>query len=146
MTKAGVADVYVFDGTEGILLEVKPDAHLWPRIHEAWDEFMGFVASKSAPPLSKGDVRQRSDSDWTAAAAHYLETKLFADQAQRALAEAKELLVALASHTSETGAGVTVTRYWKTGAIDYKKVPELKALDLEQYRGAPREETRVTAA
>ena len=107
---------------------------------------MGFVSSKSPPPLSKGDVRERSDSEWATAAAYYLETKLFADQAQKALAEAKETLVALASHTSEMGGGVTVTRYWKQGAIDYKKVPGLTALDLDQYRGAPREEVRVTTA
>ncbi|MEO9161595.1 MAG: hypothetical protein ABI349_04230 [Casimicrobiaceae bacterium] len=41
---------------------------------------------------------------------------------------------------------MTVTRYWKAGAIDYKKIPELKALELEAYRGAPREETRISVA
>ena len=60
------------------------------------------------------------------------------------LGAAKQRLVALASHTSETGSGVTVTRYWKSGAIDYKKVPELNAVDLQNYRRAAREETRVT--
>jgi len=143
VTKAEVADLYVFDGSAGILLEVRPDASAWPRIRTAWDEFVRFVALKSPPPLSKGDVRERSDAEWTAAAAHYLETKLFVDQAEKALTEAKGALVALTNHTSETGGGVTVTRYWKTGAIDYKKIPELKALDLDQYRGALREETRV---
>ena len=39
---------------------------------------------------------------------------------------------------------MSVSRYWKTGAVDYKKVPELAGVDLEQYRGAEREETRVT--
>ena len=53
----------------------------------------------------------------------------------KALDEAKAKLVGLASHTSESGGGVSVTRYWKSGTIDYKKIPELKALDLEQYRG-----------
>jgi putative phage-type endonuclease len=144
VTKADVADVFIFDSTDGILLEVPPKPETWPRIHTAWDEFMSFVASKSPPPLSKGDVRERNDSDWTTAAAHYLETKLFAEQAQKALAEAKETLVALASHTSETGSGVTITRYWKQGAIQYGKIAELKTLDLEQYRATPREETRIT--
>jgi putative phage-type endonuclease len=144
VTKAALADVFVFDGAEGILLQVSPDASTWPRIHEAWNAFAAFIASKTAPPLSKGDVRERSDAEWNAAATQYLETKVSAEQAQKALTEAKDQLVGLASHTSETGAGVTVTRYWKQGAIDYKKIPELKALDVEQYRGAQREETRVT--
>jgi predicted phage-related endonuclease len=144
VTEAAVADVYIFDGSEGILLEIVPEPDTWPRIHEAWDKFAVFLASRTPPPLSNGDVRERSDAEWTAAARHFIETKRFVDQAQSALAEAKDRLVALASHTSETGGGVTVTRYWKSGAIDYKKVPELEALDLEKHRGAPREETRVT--
>lgn len=146
VTKAAIADVFVFDGEEGILLEVTPQPATWPRIHTGWDEFMAFVTSKSPPPLSSGDVRQRSDTEWAAAAAHYLETKLFADQGQKALAEAKDRLIALASHTSESGGGVTVTRYWKQGSIEYRKIPELEALDLEQHRGASRQETRVTTA
>ena len=36
--------------------------------------------------------------------------------------------------------------YWKNGTIDYKKIPELSTLDVEQYRGAGREEVRVVAA
>jgi hypothetical protein len=37
-----------------------------------------------------------------------------------------------------------VTRYWKTGNVDYKKVVELRGVDLEAYRGKGREEVRVT--
>jgi putative phage-type endonuclease len=144
VTKAALADVFVFDGADGVLLEVAPDASTWPRIHEDWNTFAAFITSKTAPPFSKGDVRERGDPDWNSAATHYLETKLFAEQTQKALGEARDRLVALASHTSETGGGVTVTRFWKTGPIDYKKIPELKALDLESYRGPAREETRVT--
>lgn len=34
VTKAEIADVYVFDGTEGLLLEVQPQPDTWPRIHD----------------------------------------------------------------------------------------------------------------
>jgi len=145
VTKASVADVFVFDGSEGILLEIAPAPETWPRIRAAWDKFAVFLASKTPPPLSKVDVRERIDTEWTTAASRYLEAKLFADQAQKAFTEAKDRLVALASHTSETGGGVTITRYWKRGTIEYAKIPELDALDLEKYRSASREETRVTA-
>src|SRR5438552_136263 len=144
VSEAEVADVWVFDGSGGVLLEVVPDPGAWTLLRDAWDGFWEYLVSKSPPPLSKGDVRERGDSEWAAAARNYVETKLFADQARKSLAESKEVLVALTSHTSESGGGVTATRYWKTGAIEYKKIPELKGFDLEQYRGAPREETRVT--
>ena len=44
------------------------------------------------------------------------------------------------------GAGVQVTRFWKAGSVDYKKVPELTGVELEKYRGPAREEVRVSVA
>ena len=41
---------------------------------------------------------------------------------------------------------MSVTRYWKPGNVDYKRVVELKGVDLELYRGKGREEVRVTMA
>jgi len=38
-----------------------------------------------------------------------------------------------------------VTRFWKVGNVDYKKVPALKDMDLSLYRGKAREEVRVTS-
>jgi hypothetical protein len=37
-----------------------------------------------------------------------------------------------------------VTRYWKAGSVDYKRVPELASVDLDAYRQKGRWETRVT--
>jgi hypothetical protein len=53
--------------------------------------------------------------------------------------------VNLASHASESGQGVTVTRFFKQENIEYKKVPELKVVDLDRYRAAARMEVRVSA-
>jgi putative phage-type endonuclease len=143
VTNADVADVYVFDGTDGVLLEIAPQPETWPRIHEAWDRFMGFVAKSEPPPLTERDVRLRDDAEWAEAAQAYIEARRAADAVQKTLEDAKGRLIALTSHSSEAGRGVTVTRYWKLGSIDYKKVPELAGIDLEQYRGCEREETRV---
>jgi putative phage-type endonuclease len=146
VSRAEIVDVFIFDGSDGILLEVLPDPTAWPRIHEGWDAFAQYMATKTPPPLCDRDKRTREDSEWLSAAAHYLDIKLAAEQAQKALSEAKERLAAMTAHTSESGGGVTVTRYWKAGAIEYKRIPELQALNLEQYRGEPREEVRITVA
>lgn len=58
--------------------------------------------------------------------------------------EAKAQLTALARHAKEQGGGVSVTRVWKRGVIDYKRIPELAGVDLERYRGPARHEVRVT--
>jgi putative phage-type endonuclease len=146
VAKSEIADVFVFDGKEGLRIEVRPDAASWARIRKAWDAFWPYVSQRTPPPLAQGDVVQRDDEEWREAAFTYAAARRTADDAQRVLDEAKAQLIALATHTSEAGGGITVTRYWKKGAIEYKRVPELRGVDLEQYRGEPREETRVSVA
>ena len=89
-------------------------------------------------------IRDRHDPVWKLAAGLYVSAKRKAEEAASELETLRERLVALASHASETGFGVSVTRYFKQGNVDYKKVPELKEVDLDNYRGAGREEVRVT--
>lgn len=140
---AEIAHLYVFDGTRGLLLPIERDEDTMQRIRDGWDQFQVFMDSDSPPPLTDADTVIRSDVAWTVAARAFSEAKAAVDSADAVLAQAREVLVALAQHPKEQGAGVSVTRYWKTGAIDYKRVPALQGLDLSGYRGKSREEVRV---
>ncbi|MEO9161594.1 MAG: YqaJ viral recombinase family protein, partial [Casimicrobiaceae bacterium] len=75
VTKADIADVYIFDGTEGVVFPVAPYPDCWPRIQAAWDEFMRYVIEAQAPPLTDRDTRIRDDSEWLEAAAKYIELR-----------------------------------------------------------------------
>jgi len=141
---ATMAHLYVFDGTEGILLRVKKIADAQARIHAAWEAFWPFMATDTPPPPSDKDKVSRLDPPWQAAAQDYLALKVESDAVAEKLELAKAVLVGLAKHPSETGSGVTVTRFWKQGNVDYKKVPELAGVELGAYRGKAREEVRVS--
>ena len=143
---AALAHLWVFDGTQGLLRPIEPIDHAMQRIRDGWDAFQSYLDSDTPPPLTDADTVQRSDAAWTAAAQAFAEAKRATDLADAALAKARDELVALTCHPREQGAGVTVTRYWKAGNVDYKKVPALQGLDLGLYRGKAREEVRVTAA
>jgi putative phage-type endonuclease len=143
VTKADVADVFIFDGSEGVIFPVAPDPDAWPRIHAGWDDFACYVAEAQAPPLTDRDTRIRDDPEWLEAAARYVGLRTAYDELSAQVDTAKSQLTALATHAREQGGGVSVTRAWKRGAIDYKRVPELAGVDLEQYRGTQREDTRV---
>src|SRR5206468_1970150 len=134
------------DGTEGIQLEVTPDPNAWPQIHTAWDAFMRCVTDAQAPPLTARDTRVRDDSEWLSAAAAYLELRTACDALGSNLEEAKAKLVGLTGHAKEQGGGVSVMRLWRRGGVDYKRIPELATVDLEKYRSAAREETRILLA
>ena len=144
VSKAQTGHLYIFDGTDGILLEVIPCPERWQAIHEAWDGFMRCIETDTPPPLTERDKVTRSDAAWQAAAERYAQLKAEAELMAGRLDTAKEALVALASHPSEAGFGVSVTRYWKAGSVEYKRVPELVGVDLDGYRQKGRWETRVT--
>ena len=144
VSKALLAHVYVWDGRQGIVLEQRPEPGRWARIRAGWDQFMEFVRTDQPPPVTRGDAVLREDAEWQRAAHVFIELKRAADEAALRADAAKQRLIALTRHSSEQGAGVSVSRYWKSGTVDYKRVPQLTGVDLEQYRAAPREETRVT--
>ena len=58
--------------------------------------------------------------------------------------EARATLVALADHPSVEGGGIVLTQFWRAGAVDYRKIPQLRDVDLSAYRGTSRLETRIT--
>jgi putative phage-type endonuclease len=138
------AHLWVFDGERGLLHTITPDAAAAAMIRDAWDAFMRFIDEDTPPPLTVPDTVHREDSEWNSAAAAYLAAKRCADEAAASLDLARQQLVALAQHPREQGSGVTVTRYWKAGAVDYKRVPQLQGVALDPYRTRAREETRIT--
>lgn len=140
---AKLAHLWVFDGTQGLLLEVAARTERWQEIRSAWDQFVQFLDSDTPPPLTERDSRVRDDEVWRDAAARYLAAKNQGEVCTANLDEAKAALVALTSHPSESGCGVSVSQFWKRGSVDYKRVPALKGVDLEAYRGPSRMETRV---
>ena len=107
---------------------------------------MSIFSTRPRTPLFRDNLstRQRSDTPWQQAARAFALAKRQADDAAATLEAARGALLALAQHPKESGAGVTVTRFWKAGSVDYKKVPQLQGVDLEAYRRKGAEEVRIS--
>ncbi len=144
VAQAQLAHLFVFDGRDGLLLEVKPQPDVWPHIHDAWNAFAQFVRDDQPPPLTERDTVTRQDPEWEVAARDYIALKRSADEAAEKLDEAKLRLLSLATHARVEGCGVSVTRFFKQGSVDYKRVPQLQGVELDSYRGPAREEARIT--
>jgi putative phage-type endonuclease len=142
---AALAHLWVFDGSQGLLIPIDRDEAAMEAIRRGWDAFQVCLSTDTPPPLTDADTVVREDGAWQSAANAFAVAKVAADAADSVLAQAREALVALAQHPKETGAGVSVTRFWKQGSVAYAKLPELQGVDLEKYRGKAREEVRVTA-
>jgi putative phage-type endonuclease len=140
---ATTAHLWVYDGTKGLLHAIERDETAMARVQTAWDEFQRFLDNDTPPPLTEADTVVRRDQAWMQAAQAFQAAKQAADAAGERLEQARLALLSLATHSKETGAGVTVTRFWKAGAVDYKKIPALQGLDLSPWRGKGREEARI---
>ncbi len=140
---ARTAHLWVFDGTRGVLVIIERDEALMEAIKMAWDGFQPHLDGDTPPALSEADTRVRTDQVWQEAAQRYSELKRQADAVVEQLEQARQALLALAEHTKESGAGVAVSRYWKQGNVEYKRIPALQGLDLSPYRGKARQEVRV---
>jgi hypothetical protein len=146
VSKARYAYLWDYDGQQGIGLTIEPDEVAFAQIRAAWEIFQPYLENDTPPPMTDQDTLTRSDYMWEQAAAEYLSCKAASDEAQAKADEAKAKLIAMTAHSRESGYGVSVTRYWKVGNVDYKKVPALAGVDLDLYRGKMREEVRVTVA
>ena len=143
---AKTAYLWVYDGQQGVGISIEPNLETFAQIKTAWEAFQLYIDHDTPPPLTEQDTVTRYDAEWQQAAEAYLTSKAVSDEAEATLAEAKAKLISLTSHSRESGFGISVTKYWKQGNVDYKKVPQLQNVDLELYRGKMREEVRVTIA
>lgn len=130
------AHLWVFDGTDGLLLNVEKDEVSQQRIRKAWEVFQTYVDTDTPPLLSERDSELREDAEWISAAQLYRDAKFRCDEAAKELEVTKAALLCLSSdHPSIKGGGVTVSRFWKAGSVDIKKIPQVTEVDLDQYRG-----------
>lgn len=96
------------------------------------------MASDTQPPLTDKDKVMREDAARQAAAKSYKAPKAKSDAVADKLDASMAALIELPNHNSETGAHVTVTRFWRQGSVDYKKVPgrcETGAISLQGAGG-----------
>ena len=143
---AARAHLWVFDGGKGLLLAIERDDAAMAAIRDAWDSFWPFIATGTPPPLADSDAVQRVDEAWLTAARAYGEAKRAAQMADCALEDARQRVIGLTTHPREEGGGISVTRYWKAGTVDYKKIVCVHDVDVAAYRGPAREESRVSAS
>lgn len=125
--------------------DVFPDTAMHERIRQAWHEFLPFIDSDTPPPMTDRDVIERSDPEWSDAAQAYRMAKAALKNAENAEKSARERLQELAGEQSAKGCGVTCSRFWVAGNVDYRAALP-KDIDLEPYRKPGRFQYRVTEA
>lgn len=108
-----------------------------PRIKAFWDLYKKTIADEElyAPMLAsnKKEYIEREDDLFVFAALAYQNAIAEQKAAEEKVEEARKKLLEICTENTK-GAGITVYQTERKGAVDYRKIPQLDGVDLEQYR------------
>ena len=131
------AHYWSFHGTDGILVEIRPDKEYAKRLVEAEAAFWQLVKENRWPELANEEQDLGADPKWRHAALRYREVRLRLENAASEEHELRATLERMATARRTYGCGVEVLKSSRKGAVDYAAVPELRGVNLEPYRKPP---------
>jgi len=137
VSKAERAHYWSFDGSDGILVETRPDREYAKRLVEAQVAFWQLVKEDRWPESANEELDLSADIKWRRVALRYREVRLRLENAAAQELELRAALRCMATARRTYGCGVEVVKSSRKGAVDYSAVPELRGVNLEPYRKPP---------
>lgn len=138
VTGAEKAFYYSYDGTNGICIEVLPDPEFKDTFMPKAREFWRCVAFSEAPALQDSDYSDMSfDPSWANLATSYREVSEKIKMLEEQKDNYRNQLLNLCQDRNCAGNGIKVMKMNIKGRIAYDNIPELKMINLDQYRKKP---------
>lgn len=114
-------------------VEVEPNEFDQKRLCQAWTEFEAMMKDEEFIDSLSIDERD-DDKDFLNAAQAYKQALEDFEKIKAVTEARKKELIDKCSKLKTVGGGLSVTKTQRVGAVDYKKIPELKDIDLNKYR------------
>ena len=134
-TESVLLCVYAKDKDIIQITEVEIDPKWKEELIAAWEQFGDAMENFEAPALTKKDYVENESEQWLEQAKLYNELKEQKAAIEEQLKQVKNYLIEQAEGQPTKGGGVTVYPVTRKGNVQYKKIPELEGVDLDQYRG-----------
>lgn len=125
-------------------VEVVRDDELINRMVEQANNFLLMVENLTPPPLTDKDYQPLYHETYRKYIKEYNEYNELALHYRKLADECKEKFIKQCGHKSSMGDGWKLTKYSVKGAVDYKRIPELVGVNLDQYRKPDTESYRLT--
>ena len=107
--------------------------------------FMECIYSNTAPEKTEKDIIDCSgDEEYAFLEKEYMQAYNMSQQAEKEKERTRLALIEYAKKRRIKGEFLQVSKYLKSGTIDYKKIPEIQYLNLDKYRSPPVECYRIT--
>lgn len=135
---------FSFDGQNGVTLRVEKDPTLCNSLFSMEQKFWLSILNKEPPELCERDYIQKTDENWLTLANRWKQIRDRTKELEQEEERVKSALIYLADQQNAQGGGIRVQTVSRKGVVDYSKVPELKGVDLEQYRKPITQTFRIT--
>jgi putative phage-type endonuclease len=133
-----------FDGEEIFIVLVEPCKKDQAKLLSACSEFWEYVKNDKPPPLSDKDWLKIDDEKKLELADKWVVIKNKLDDLKKALDETKEELLKDLPHSRVICGSLKIQKVIRKGAVDYKSIPELMNVDVDNFRKPDSESWRIT--
>ncbi len=135
---------FFFDGKNGYPIEVYRDTKYITQLNEAEERFWGNLQDFIPPALTVKDYETHESEARLKLAKEWIEVNESLTILEKREKELKEALIADAGERNTVGGGIKILMSGRAGNVDYKAIPELKRVNLEEYRKPAVKFFRVT--
>jgi putative phage-type endonuclease len=126
--------------SEGLVIPVeRNDVFINNALIPALEKFWDCLINRKEPEFQDGDYKEHTDPEWINAASEWENLAAQIRSLTEKQDAVKGRLVEMADGFNSVGGGIKLVKAKRKGNVDYAKIPELKVLDLNQYRKADTE-------
>jgi putative phage-type endonuclease len=134
---------YSFDGHKGVTLVVFRDDKYIKELIEKEKEFYECVKQLKMPDYVPRGFELRQCGTWMNVASEWKQVHEQIKELEKKEEFLRGCLIEFSYGKNSIGGGVRVSVSERPGTIDYKKIPELKGVDLEKYRKPSKPSWRI---
>ena len=135
---ADICHFYSFDGLDGALVRVNRDSsYINDQLLPSLIEFRRRIIERDPPELSERDYKKCTNQKVLDLVSEYAMLSLKAKETEGQMKLIKQEIFAAVKHSRVLAGSAKIISYWRRGSVDYKKIPQLKGVDLEPFRKAP---------
>jgi putative phage-type endonuclease len=106
-------------------------------------EFFKCLVDLEPPSLTIKDYQYMDHQEWTDISKEYLKVKFDIQSLQQKEENLRKRLIEMSGYRNCIGKDIKISKYIRKGNIDYSRIPELKVLNLEDFRKSPVETWRI---
>lgn len=143
VTKKEEMIYFSYQNGEGIILEVKKDPSYQKILVEKEKEFYDRLQSFNPPEETSSFISKKGDFRWEEEARLWEEAYKNYKKWEKIVEEKRKTLIGMAEGQSCKGGGIVCRKTVAKGPVDYKSIPELKGINLEDYRKQPVEKWTI---